>query len=332
MAITKLAAARYLAINRCLRSKAKKHWSAQELVDRILEEKDIRVTVRTIWNDIEVMRYNDQLKYFAPIDYCKINKGYYYTDPDYSIDGLRLSDEQWKSFETVMNFLQEHRDLQVMKDFYSAVDKLSGVMSQFRDPDASSFLEFEKAPYYKGLELRDQLLEAIQKKKALVIRYTTFGRSFPMKHTIHPYLLKEYKNRWYLIGLLHSRQKIITLALDRIDQFSESETAFQVNTYVNIKDYFANFLGVTYTEGVVEEVVLRVTPFLANYLKTQHIHGSHEVMHEDSQGLTLRLKLIPNHELMAVMLSHGKDIKVLSPQSLRDQVVVNLKAALNQYE
>ena len=33
---------------------------------------------------------------------------------------------------------------------------------------------------------------------------------------MHPYLLKEYRNRWYLIGKSELKEKVITFGLDRI--------------------------------------------------------------------------------------------------------------------
>jgi predicted DNA-binding transcriptional regulator YafY len=330
MPSTKNATARYIIINRCLTSKVKKHWSVDELINQI-GEKDIRINRRMLMYDIDAMRGGEGLGYHAPIEYCKRNKGYYYTDPEFSIESISLSEEQWKSFDTVMSFLYEHRDLKIMRDFHSAIDKLSGVMSQFRNPTSTPFLMFEKAPFYKGLELRDGILEAIRGRQVLMVKYTTFGRSFPIKHTIHPYLLKEYKNRWYVIGLLESKKKPITLALDRIDQFSSLNMEYLENTHFDPEEYFSNFLGVTYTEGAIEEVELKVTPFLANYLKTQHIHASQEVIKEDKEGMYLRLRLIPNHELMAVLLSHGKEVQVLNPSALREQIKENLSAAFQQY-
>jgi predicted DNA-binding transcriptional regulator YafY len=328
--LQKSASVRYIIINRCLTSKTQKHWAIKELIDKV-EEQDIRVNERTIRYDIEAMRTDDRLGYRAPIEYCRRNKGYYYTDPNYSIENINLTEEQWKSFDTVMNFLHEHKDLKVMQDFHNAIDKLSGVMSMYRNPSAASYVEFEKAPYYKGLELRDGLLDAIRNKQVVAVKYTTFGRSYPIKHIVHPYLLKEYKNRWYLIGLMESKMKPITLALDRVDAFSKMDAPYLKNVYFDQQEYFKHFIGVTFTTGDVEEIVLQATPFLANYLKTRHIHSSQEIIKEDKNGIDIRLKVIPNPELIAEILSHGKELKILSPASLKEKIKESLTEALTQY-
>lgn len=219
-----------------------------------------------------------------------------------------------------------------MQDFRAVIGKLAGVLTQLTQPQKARYIEFEKAPYYKGIELRDRLLEAVRKKETLTIFYTTFGRSFPIKHTLHPYLLKEHKNRWYVLGLLHSKRKPITLALDRIDKVDISETTFIENNQFDPASYFSDFLGVTCTQGPVEEIVLEATPLLAGYIKTQHLHHSQRILREDTNGLSFSLKLIVNYELISQILGYGSDLKVIQPLSLQQQVKQRLMESLKYYE
>lgn len=322
---------RFHIINKCLTSKGQKYWTTEEFISKIAE-KDISINARTLRYDIDAMRFDQRLGYNAPIKYCKANKGYYYTDPNYSIDAINLSEEQLSSFDFVIDCLHEYQDLQVMQQFRGAIDKLAGLFSQFRNPRGTSAVEYEKAPYYKGLDLRDQLIDAIRNKSVITIHYTTFGRSYPIKHIIHPYLLKEYKNRWYLVGLMNSKKKPITLALDRMDLIAPATAEYLENTFFSTADYFKNFLGISFTEGEPEEIVLACNASLANYIKTQHLHESQEIIHEDKHGIHISLKLIPNYELITTILGYGKDMRVLKPQHLRDQVKQSLLETINQYE
>jgi len=331
MPASKNTTVRYLIINRCLTSKGKKYWSAEELI-RKMEEKDIRVNTRTIRYDVEAMRFDKRLGYNAPIEYSKMEKGYYYTDANYSIGSINLSDEQLQSFDFVLNSLYEFQDLKVMHEFQGAIDKLAGIFSQLRNPRSTAYIEFEKAPYYKGIELRDELLDTIQNKKIATVSYTTFGRSYPIKHIVHPYLLKEYKNRWYLIAWLPNKKKPITLALDRIDKIAVTDQHFTAHTDFHPKEYFTHFMGITHTEGEVEEVLLHCSPSLANYIKTQHLHASQQIVKEDKAGMHIRLNLIPNYELIATILGYGKDMHVLQPDTLKQQVKQNLEECMKQYE
>ncbi len=178
MPASKNTTVRYHIINRCLTGKGKKYWSASELISK-MEEQDITINTRTLRYDIEAMRFDQRLGYHAPLNYCKVNKGYFYNDPDYSIGAVNLSEEQWQSFDFVISTLHEYQGLSVMNEFQGAIDKLAGLLSQFRNPATTAYIEFEKAPYCKGLELRDDILKAMRSKKVLAVKYTTFGRSPP---------------------------------------------------------------------------------------------------------------------------------------------------------
>jgi hypothetical protein len=102
MPASKNATKRYLIIHRCLSSKGKKHWTIEELI-RVLEENDILITARTLRYDLEAMRFDTVLGFNSPIKYCRFNKGYHYSDPSYSIESVRLTEEQLHA----LNFMVE---------------------------------------------------------------------------------------------------------------------------------------------------------------------------------------------------------------------------------
>lgn len=333
MPVQKNALIRYRIINRCLSNKRKPYWSKEELIAK-LDEHDVSINERTLKYDLESMRYDKRLGYLAPIEYCKINKGYYYKQQDYTIEALPLNEDEMRAFGFVTSILEQFRGLKVISDFEGALDKLRNVADQLSKGSQKSpvAIEFEKAPYYKGIEFRDRILDSIHDKKVLVIHYTTFNRPFSMKHIIHPYLLKEYKDRWYVIGLHDKTRTILTLALDRIDSITDSVKSYIENSTFKSEEYFRHLIGITISQGKPEDIVLHCKPELANYIKTQHLHSSQQTLAEDKEGLTIKLHLIPNYELISLISSYGPDIKVLKPATLQRQVAERLKKSWEQYQ
>ena len=63
---------------------------------------------------------------------------------------------------------------------------------------------------------------------------------------ISPYLLKEYRNRWFIIYYDYERNGICNYALDRI-VFIEPyvDKPFVENTFFDPEHYFDNIVGVT---------------------------------------------------------------------------------------
>jgi predicted DNA-binding transcriptional regulator YafY len=326
---------RYQVIDECLSGK-KKYWTKKELIQRIEERTDIKISARTLDNDIHNMRYNAQLKFEAPIEFCKEYNGYYYTDPDYSIYKIPLNDTHLKAFEFATAVLGQFRNFGILNEFAGAVEKVLQVVSNLksRNYDTSlSIIDFEKAPYYKGTDHLEALIDYIKDKKVVELVYKKFNSKTEKKHVIHPYLLKEYANRWYLLGWGESRKDLITFGLDRIVSVRahEGEVQFFMPDDFHPEDYFKNTLGITYTKAPVEDIILSFSLNQAEYLKTQYLHSSQEILKEDNKEVIIKLRLVPNYELVSKILSYGKEVKVLAPESLRKQVGDVLKEAFAYY-
>ncbi|HYG37747.1 MAG TPA: WYL domain-containing protein [Cytophagales bacterium] len=308
---------RFRIINKCLSSRRKKYWTRQEILDE-LEKYDIVVSVRTISYDVELMKYDGNLGFFAPIEFCNRNKGYYYTDPDYSIENVPLTKAEFKILANSLSFLKYKS---AFKEFESVVDKLLRVGSQVtRQYDTSSIIDFEKAPYYKGEEFIDPLINYIRAKQPLKIKYQKFNSDQPSDYLVHPYYLKEYRNRWYLLCLHEELEELRTFALDRIIKLEPALLYYKENPLEEPSEYFENILGVTVATGPIEQIVLSFRPEYAPYLKTQSIHHSQKILLDNEVEFRIELKLIPNFELTSVILSYGKKLKVLAPESLKEKI------------
>jgi predicted DNA-binding transcriptional regulator YafY len=331
---TRQPTARYKVINECL-SRPGSYWTKQQLLDKI-SELDIEIKDRSIEGDFNLMRHCQQLKYFAPIEYCKRNKGYHYTNPDYSIDKLPLNQADILALELAATTLKQYQYIPIMKEFTTIIDKIIRVVNRAKQSDHESildFIEFEKTPVSLGLENMDIIIDAIQKKKPLNLSYQSFNSDLSTSQIVHPYFLKEYRNRWYVIGLNESKMAIRTYGFDRIKSVAFFNSYYLSNTLINTKEYLGNCVGIDLRDGNVEIVRLLFTPNQGHYLKTQALHKS-QIIIEDcpKKGLLLEYYLVVNYELTGIILSYGADVKVLEPLSLRNKIVEISKNVVKQYK
>ncbi|MBT1704884.1 helix-turn-helix transcriptional regulator [Chryseosolibacter indicus] len=332
MASSKIPYPRFRIINDCLRSRVKRYWTIKEFIQK-LEEEDIFVKERTVKSDLALMRNDEIIGYKAPIVYCPRNRGYYYADPEYSIDVIPLNDEEIRSLTFAVNMVNRYRGAQVVKQFEGTLHKVSKIVQQLKNASGPtrSFIGFENVPYYKGMDFFDIILEAVDEKRALVIHYKRFQKERGDVHIFHPYLMKEYMNRWYVLGYSERRKWVITLGLDRIEKIEPSTSDFIVNTFLDAETYFNNTLGITHTPGKAEDIVLRFSSTQANYIKTQYLHHSQETLEEDEDGLKIVLKLKINFELISKLMAFGPDVEVLKPIKLRNKITELLDRARGVY-
>lgn len=326
-------ALRFRVINACLTDK-KKPYPTIEDFKSALKKNDIKVSQRAIEGDLESMRYDKRLGFFAPIQYSKKHKGYYYTDPEYSIEKLPLTKDELQAFELLVDALQRFRGAQVLDQVQGMFDKLDKVvMQQLKTKSKESYpvVDFEKMPYVKGIEHFDPLYQAIVKQHPLSIEYKKFSDDKPTIHIFHPYLLKEYKFRWYVLGYSDRRRGKLTLALDRIEKISVVKGEYKPNKGADVENYFKHTLGITLQRDPVQDIKLWFSPSQGNYIKTQHLHATQEIISDGPSGMIVKLRLIPNYELIQLLLSFGPEVKVLEPASLSKEVKEKLKQSLQLY-
>ena len=332
MSFSKNALIRYRIINKCLSSKVKKHWKKVELMEKIAEEQ-IPISPRTLDEDIYNMKNNTELKYFAPIEYCRANMGYYYTR-HFSIEQIPLNELELQELELAAGVLQRYSNTNMIQQFQGSVNNLTSIIKEMRKGGRDlSFVEFEKAPYYKGAEHLDLLMDHIHNKRCLKITYQKFNEIYPKDYVVHPYILKEFRNRWYVVGLNDASKKPITLGFERVLEVVEVKyLPFIENTVLSVKEYFKHTLGVTHYDAPVEKILLKFSSRMGYYIKTQYLHETQEIIIDNEDGLVVQLQLIPNPELISMILMYGGDVEVLEPLSLRQQVKEGLEKALERYE
>src|SRR5690606_26552922 len=135
-----------------------------------------------------------------------------------------------------------------------------------------------------GIAHFDHVYNAIIKQKPLLIHYKRFDHETGKTHTFHPYLLKEYKFRWYVLGYSESRRAKLSLALDRIEQISGIRIPFKPYKGNDIQQYFDHTIGVTIRSSGVKTIRLWFSPSQGNYIKTQHLHTTQEILQDDDTG------------------------------------------------
>jgi predicted DNA-binding transcriptional regulator YafY len=334
MPVNRNALVRYKTIDKCLQNRYRK-WTLNDLIeacsDALYEYEGIDkgVSKRTVQADIQVMR-SDKLGYEAPI--VVVDKRYYtYEDPNYSITNIPLTDQDLNKLTDAVAFMKQFKGFSHFKELDGMVQKLEDhIYSQ--KTQTKPVIDFEKNDNLKGLEYLDVLYQAIIKKEVLKITYQSFKARTANSFAFHPYLLKEFRNRWFLIGIKEGAAGIMNLALDRIEGVEASELWFQEAEDFEAETYFKDAIGVSVSpKAKVETVRLYVNYQHAPYVLTKPLHHSQELIEKDHYGITIALQVQHNFELEKAILGFGEGIKVLAPDRLRRKIKERINANIDLY-
>lgn len=335
MSKIKNAQLRYRVIDRCLRNTAKPFPSKDDLREACEEELygssgGSDICDSTIEKDMFAMR----MDFDAPIKYSKIHKGYYYEDPDYSVDKIPLSDEDIDAIRFAIKTLMQFRDMDIFKNFGYAIGKIFDrvhIASNPMDSAVEKFVQFETVSESVGSEMLPDLLKAIKEKTVVTFDYAAFTSEKGRSRKVLPLLLKEYRNRWYLICLSLEKSKILTFGLDRIQNLQLTKEHYYEPVDFDPDNYFRHAIGITANESEPEEIVLKVDKVGWRYLESQPLHPSQKLLKEGSNRNTFQLRVLISEELRRTILSYGDQIEVVKPKSLRSEISEIVKRSAQLY-
>ena len=333
MAGNKHALTRYRVLDACFSNWMRKYY-AEDLIakcNEALAERypagDVGISRRTFFDDLNDL---DDLVSEYGVEILRINDGrkkyYRYDKENFSLFTKGFTEEELKALKENIQTLQRFKGLPTFRWMDSLVSKLEDKLTL--KSSVANIIDYDENTRYSGVEWLKDCFSAIVDQQPVQIDYRNFEEK-EFQWTIHPYYIKQYNNRWFLIGLNPDFANLSTIPLDRIDDITPIHIPFISNTSVDFDKYFDTIIGVTLTNAPVEKVVLRFSPERIQYVLTKPIHKSQVCANPDSGIVTLRL--IPNRELESLLLSFGPDVEVLEPKLLREQVQQKIKESFLNY-
>jgi predicted DNA-binding transcriptional regulator YafY len=335
MAQNKNALIRYKTIDKCLQNKYRE-WSLNDLIEACsdalfeYEGRDVNVSKRSIQLDIQLMR-SDKLGYNAPI--VVYNKKFYkYEDENYSITNIPLTENDMSVLSETVEMLKQFKDFSLFSELGGIIHRLEDKIHTEKTHQAS-IIHLDKNENLKGLEHLDVLYQAILKELCLRISYKSFKARDSSDITFHPYILKEFNNRWFVVGRKRKREPVMTLALDRISAIEYNlDIPYQKFDFDGDK-FYENTIGVTVlNDDQLQEVYLKLDRYNAPYVLTKPFHHSQQVVEKlDNGSVVVSVKVHLNFEFERLILGFGDSIEVLKPSRLRRRMKNKLAKALRQY-
>lgn len=336
MATNKLALIRYKTIDKCLQNRLRR-WTLEDLMEAVsnalydYEGIHTGIGKRTIQLDIQTMR-SDKLGYNAPI--IVVDKRFYaYEDKEYSITKAPINSTDLDKMKEIVGILKQFNGFNYFDDMSEMVTKLENNVYA-SNAERKNCIQFETNTLLKGLEYINPLYQAVLNEVPLYIEYKSFKAKDSREQLYFPYLLKEYRNRWFLLVKAQKGTVLVTLALDRIISFKEaSQEKFVHYKGVDFDRYFEDTIGVTKSEhDRAHKVILHIVKAHAPYVITKPIHKSQIVLKEDEIGTIIRLDVVLNFELEREILGFGESVKVLGPRLLANRIERRLRQTINSYE
>lgn len=332
MATNKNAYIRYRVLDKCFGKRHKKFF-IKDLTDACnyaLAEtaEQPTVSIRQIYDDIKFME--SSAGWEIPLERLKDGKKTYYrySAEDFSITKQPITEEEISKIREMTFILNRFKGLPQCEWIEELITNLEDKLKI--KGSSKSVISMESNAYAEGLKYLSIIFNAIINKQVLHIVYSPFNKP-DCEWDIHPYFIKQYNNRWFMLGLNNNDNRISNIGLDRIKSLENSTIPYvEDNIIVDIDEYFSDVVGVTIpTNKDVVRVKLKFSEKRYPYIISKPLHESMRKVDNDNH--IVAIDVIPNRELESLILSFGDDVEVLEPLEFREQIANKIKSNYQKY-
>ena len=291
---------------------------------------EYEVSPKSIMRDIDFLKNQCD----APIAYDRSKRGYYYTEANYRLPAVNISASDLFAISIAEKVLQQHRDTPVYDKLNSVFKRIEESLPETVSIKPSwidrriSIVEHHKTSI--SSDIWEAVADALQRSQTIKIDYHKPGGEARTR-LVDPYHLVNYKGEWYLTGLCHLREKVLTFAVSRMGKASVTSKGFVYPADFDFDRFAASRFGIFSGEKEYR-VRLEFAPRHTPYVLEREWHPSQSIHLQPDGGVVLELVSSHLFELRQWVMSWGGGVEVLEPIELRNDVINELRSALAGYE
>lgn len=293
--------------------------------------REYEIDQRTIERDIEYMR--NQLG--CPIAYDHKRRGYYYTEPTFSLPAITISESELFALCVAEKAMEHYRATPLYKPLAAAFEKILSVLPDevsagysWLNPDVT-FLDQSHTRILPGIW--EEVSKAMFTSREITISYRKPGDNAGSRRTVRPYHMLSYGGEWYLVAHCCTRGEVRSFALSRMEEALVSQTPFEKPADFSIADYLGSQFGITREEGE-HTVVVEFSGGAAPFIREREWQREQEVVELPGGGVRLRFATGSLVEVRRWILSWGGAAKVIEPESLVRDIASEVSAMRELYE
>lgn len=335
MSQNKNALIRYKTIDKCLQNHYR-NWTLEDLIEACsqslyeYEGKENPVSKRTVQLDIQIMR-SEKLGYNAPIEVFD-KKFYRYADEEFTITNIPLTETDMNVLTETVSMLKQFKDFSLFNDVSDILQRLEDKIYAEKS-HTKPVIHLDKNENLKGLHFLDELYQSIIKKVVLKITYKSFKSREESEFLFHAFILKEYNNRWFLVGKRKPDAPIANLALDRIIALDYDFKTPYIDEDFDAEKFYKHVVGVTVNSGSQpRKIEIKVNATHAPYILTKPLHNTQRLIKtNEDMSIIIHLLLTENFEFERQLLGFGDGIEILKPEKLRNKMKAIFQKAVENY-
>lgn len=200
--------------------------------------------------------------------------------------------------------------------------------------DLSDHLQITLEPRHQFTDANEnyqRVLEAIQKRCKIRLRYDSLAENDQICTLLSPYQVLFQNRSWYAIGRSSLHKEVRTFHVGRILEATLTEDTYEIPPRFTLKKYFGNAWRMIREEPEVE-VVVRFKPLVARNVSEVLWHANQRLEWNDDGSLNFHVQVAGIREISWWILGYGDQAEVLAPQSLRKLILSHIDKMAKMYQ
>lgn len=178
-----------------------------------------------------------------------------------------------------------------------------------------------------------ELEHAVENEITVEMDYRTNHEKKPKNRMIDPYGIVYWNNRWYTVAFCHLRNEIRSFRVDRILRIKRTQLIFKRPEAFSSREFFMKNLlpDLMGKEGLIS---LRIEgrPEALDELNMHWFLGHHLQERTSNQAVFLFEEKSIHNAVPYFLLSYGKSIRILEPQSVKDRLAAIASELMEYYQ
>lgn len=289
------------------------------------------VSTRTIQRDIAYMRYS----YNAPIEWDEHNKTYYYSEPNFFIKSIQLTEGELFSVALFDQLLEQYRntplELNLKNIFRKIVDSLPSevtVDSSFLDSN-TTFIPDQTATMEESVFTT--VFQTLKKKTTLEFDYRPLQKTSFMTRQLDPYHAVCQKGNWYIIGFCHDKNEVRVFNFSRMKNVKDTNQKFEIPADFSPDKYFDKEIGVWLSATTKYKVELLISKEIGTFALERSWNSNQVIKQNEDGSVYVSFETTQLPEVKRWVLGQGKTVKVLGPEELISSIREEIKMITELY-
>jgi predicted DNA-binding transcriptional regulator YafY len=281
------------------------------------------VSVRTIYRDMQALSE-------ARVPIIAIQKKGYSLSDGYFLPPLHFTTEEALILALGSDFMEHNFDNQYRAAAQAASRKIDAVLPDQLRRDVSYLAN--NISFFAASPLDDTQRETLRLLRTAITDQQTVHFQYEKKlgtaseatiRTVNPYSLARLSNGWLLMGYCHIRQDLRVFRLGRMAHVRVLDTRFD-----RPKDFKPNWVEADEARSVVVTVLFDLD--VAQWVQESRLFS---VVSDEKtvDGLWMTLQVRDERDIFQWLLSWGKHVRIISPESLISRMRQEIEYMAEKY-